>query len=155
MPNNSCFVPTRWQRLKSKNQITYKVLDFLRENCLYGLQSFNSEKYIVERRDCPRVEASHPVLFLAGTYLGPKVAWTLDLSLGGARIESSSGLTPGDRFWMQIAIDHQTIKCRGKAVYVSGLENGSLKAGIEFEDLSEHDKLFLRQYISYIMEQRA
>ncbi len=29
-----------------------------------------------------------------------------------------------------------------------------MKAGFEFEELSEHDKLHLRQYLSYVMEQR-
>ena len=110
---------------------------------------------MVEKRSFPRVEASHPVLYFTDTHPSPKVAWTLDLSLGGARIESSNGLAAGDRFWMHIAIDHQTIKCRGKAIYVVETEAGSMKAGVKFEDLSRDEKLYLRQYISYIMEQRA
>lgn len=109
----------------------------------------------MERRDFPRVEASIPVLCFTGSYPGPNVVWTLDLSLGGARIESSNDLTAGDRFWMHIAIDHQTIKCRGKAIYVLEAETGNMEAGVKFEDLSKDERLYLRQYISYTIEQRA
>ena len=56
---------------------------------------------------------------------------------------------------MSIAIRPQSIKCRGKAMYVLRPQTGNMKAGIKFEDLSDHDRLYLRQYISYIMEQRA
>lgn len=109
----------------------------------------------MERRNFPRLEASLPVLYFTDGYLSPNVAWTLDLSLGGARIESSNGLTTGDRFWMHIAIDRQTIKCRGKAIYVLVLESEGMTAGVKFEALSEHDKLHLRQYLAYVTEQRV
>jgi c-di-GMP-binding flagellar brake protein YcgR len=110
---------------------------------------------MVERRNFPRVEAFLPVLYFTGGYPSPNVAWTLDLSLGGSRIEASNGLTTGDRFWMHIAIDRQTVKCRGKAICVLRPESGRMTAGVKFEELSEHDKLYLRQYLSWVMEQRV
>jgi c-di-GMP-binding flagellar brake protein YcgR len=110
---------------------------------------------MVERRNFPRVETSHPVLYFTGSYARPNVGWTVDLSLGGTRIESSNDLTPGDSFWIHVAIDHQTIKCRGKAIYVFERENGSMAAGVKFEELTEHDRLYLRQYISYNTEYQA
>jgi len=110
---------------------------------------------MIERRNFPRVEASHPVLYFTESYPRHKAAWTLDLSLGGTRIETSDSLTTGERFWINIAIHPETIKCRGKAIYVLDPENGSMKAGIQFEELSEHDKLYLRQYLSYVLEQRT
>ena len=109
----------------------------------------------MERRHFPRVEASNPVLYLTDSYPRPNLAWTLNLSLAGTKIESSNGLMTGERFWMHIAIHPQTIKCRGKAIYVLETDTGSMKAGIKFEDLSKDEKLYLRQYISYIMEQRT
>jgi len=93
-----------------------------------------SGRYKVEKRNFPRVEASHPVLNFSDTHPSPNVAWTLDLSLGGAGIESSNGLAAGDRFRMHIPIDPETIKCRGKAIYVLGPKNGSMEAGIKFEE---------------------
>ncbi|MFX0201469.1 MAG: PilZ domain-containing protein [Candidatus Hodarchaeota archaeon] len=109
---------------------------------------------MTERRIFPRVEVFNPVLYFIDSHPGPNLAWTLDLSLGGTRIESSNGLITGERFWMQIAILPQTIKCRGRAVYVLEAENGSTKAGIKFEELSAQNRLLLRQYLSHGLERR-
>ena len=109
----------------------------------------------MERRNSPRLEVSHFVLYFSDIYPRPRVASTLDLSLGGTRIRTSYGLITGERLEISIAIQPQVIKCRGKAIYILAPENGSMKAGIKFEELSEHDKLYLRQYLSYVMEQRA
>lgn len=105
---------------------------------------------MTERRIFPRVEVSNPVLYFIDSHPGPNLGWTFDLSLGGARIESSNGLITGERFWMQIAIPPKTIKCRGKAVYLLEPENGNMNAGIKFEELSAHDKLYLRRYLSHL-----
>ena len=109
----------------------------------------------MERRNFPRVEATHPVLYFTESYPRPKVAWTLDLSLGGTRIVTSDSLTTGERFWINIAIHPEKIKCRGKTIYVLKPERGDMKAGIKFEELSVHDKLYLRQYLSYLLEQQG
>ena len=105
---------------------------------------------MTERRIFPRVEVSNPVLYFIDSHPGPNLGWTFDLSLGGARIESSNGLITGERFWMQIAIPPKTIKCRGKAVYALEPENGNMNAGIKFEELSAHDKLYLRRYLLHL-----
>ena len=110
---------------------------------------------MIERRAHPRVEVCHPVLYFTDIYPRPKVASTLDLSLGGTGIETPYDLIKGERLEMSIAIRPQSIKCRGKTVYVLRPDNGRVKAGIEFEDLSEHDWLYLRQYVAYVMENQA
>jgi len=109
----------------------------------------------MERRSHPRVEVSHPVLCFTDIYPKPKGASTLNLSLGGTRIETSYGLVTGQRLEITIAIRPQAITCRGKTVYVLGPENGSAKAGIKFEELSEYDRLYLREYLSHAMKERA
>lgn len=110
---------------------------------------------MIERRAHPRVETSHPVLYFTDIYPRPKVASTIDISLGGTGIETSYDLIKGERLEMSIAIRPRSIKCRGKTVYVSKPDSGNLKAGIQFEELSEHDRLYLRQYIAYVMENQA
>jgi c-di-GMP-binding flagellar brake protein YcgR len=100
----------------------------------------------MERRNFPRVEASNPVLYFPDLNPRPKIAWTVDLSLGGARIKPSHGLATGKSVWMHIAVYPETIKCRGRPVYVLPV-NGSMAAGVKFEGLSEHDKLSLKQYL--------
>ena len=110
---------------------------------------------MLERRVHPRVEVSHPALYVADIYPRPKVALTLDLSLGGTKIEILHSLSRDEGLEISIAIRPQTIKCRGKVIYVVGPRNGKMQAGIQFEELSEHDRLYLRQYLFYVIEQRA
>lgn len=109
----------------------------------------------MERRIHARVEVSHPVLYLTDIYPRPKVASTIDLSLGGAKIESLSSLAKEERLRVSIAIQPEVIECRGKVAYVLERDNGRIEAGIQFEDLTEPDRLYLRQYLLHVMEQRA
>lgn len=110
----------------------------------------------MERRNHPRLGVSHFVLYFSDIYPRPRVASTLDLSLGGTRIKTSYGygLIAGERLEISVAIPPQAIRCRGKAIYVLGPEDGSMKAGIKFEGLSVHDTLHLKQYLSQGLEQR-
>ena len=110
---------------------------------------------MTERRIYPRIKASHSALYFTRVCPRPRVASTVDLSMGGTRIETSYGLVTGQRLEITIAIRPQAITCRGKTVYVLGPENGSAKAGIKFEELSEYDRLYLREYLSHAMKERA
>ena len=110
---------------------------------------------MMERRAYPRVEVSHAVLYFSDDYPRPKVASTLELSLGGTKIESPYSLTRDEGLEITIAIHPQAIKCRGKVMRVLWLENGKIEAGIQFEGLPEHDRLYLRQYLFHVMEQKA
>jgi c-di-GMP-binding flagellar brake protein YcgR len=109
---------------------------------------------MAERRNHPRVKVSHPVLYFTDSYPRPKVGQTVDLSLGGARIETTHGLISGERLEISIAIRPQVIKCRGQVVHILWPGGEKLKAGIRFEELSKQDRLYLGEYISYLIEQR-
>jgi len=108
-----------------------------------------------ERRSHPRVKASHAVLYFTDIYPRPKAATTVNLSLGGARIETPYGLNPGERLEIAIAIHPQAIKCRAKVVHIQSPNGEGLKAGVRFEELSEDDRLYLRQYLLNLMEQQV
>ena len=109
----------------------------------------------MERRTYPRVEVSQPVLYVSDIYPRPKVATTRDLGLEGVRIESLYLLNQGEGLEITIAIAPQVIKCRGKVIHIVWLENGRMEAGIQFEGLSEADRLYLRQHLFNVMEQQA
>ncbi len=109
----------------------------------------------MERRSHPRVKVSHPALYFTDIYPRPNVASTLDLSLGGTRVRIPYSLMAGERLEITIAIRPQAIRCRAKTVHVLWLEDGRMEAGIEFEELSAPDKLYLRQYLFHVMEQEA
>lgn len=108
----------------------------------------------MERRGCTRVEVSHPVLYRTDVDPRPKVGSTLDLSMEGTRIETPYRLIKGERLEISIAIDPQVIKCRGKVVHIQWSDGERLKAGIRFKELSSHDRLFLGQYVSYVVEKQ-
>ena len=109
----------------------------------------------MEKRKDPRVEVSRPVLYFTDIYGRPKVASTVDLSMGGTRIETSYGLIAGERLEVTIPLRPQAITCRGRAVHVSMLQKGRMEAGIQFEELSEYDRLYLSQYLSEVIQKRA
>jgi hypothetical protein len=109
---------------------------------------------MAEKRNYRRVEVSHAVLYIADNYPRPKVGRTVDVSLGGTRIETPYGLISGERLEISIAIPPQVIKCKGQVVHILWPGGKSLTAGIRFEDLSEQDRLYLGQYVSHVLQQQ-
>jgi hypothetical protein len=110
---------------------------------------------MIERRSHLRLGVSRPVLYSTSAYPTPQVASTIDLSLGGTRIERGYFLTRGTKLQISIALQSQVIKCRGKVLYTQLLSNQRLIVGIQFEELSGRDRVHLRQYLSELIEQRA
>jgi c-di-GMP-binding flagellar brake protein YcgR len=110
---------------------------------------------MMDRRAYPRVEVSHPVLYISDTYPRPKAASTIDLSLGGTRIETTYPLMSGEGLDISVALHPQVIKCKGKVVHTVQETNDKLEAGVQFEALSPHDRLYLKQYLFHVMEKRA
>ena len=109
---------------------------------------------MTEKRACPRIESFHPVLYRKDLYPKETPASTMNLSTDGVKIKSLYSLTKGERLDITISFadDSRVIKCRGKVKYVLGPENGKVTAGIQFEGLSEHDRLFLWQFLYYLKE---
>jgi hypothetical protein len=108
----------------------------------------------MERRTHPREQVSHPVLYISDIYPKTMATLTIDLSVGGTRIETSYTLMKGERLQISIAIHPQVIKCRGQVVHVLWVNGHTSMAGVRFEEMSKQDGLYLREYISYLMEQR-
>ena len=100
-----------------------------------------------ERRKHLRIVALHPVLYYSNAYPRPKVASTLDISLGGARIETRSPLMNREELDISIAIHPNVIKCRGRVVYVIDSEDRRIRAGIQFEGLTQEDRSSLERFL--------
>ncbi|MBW2059228.1 MAG: PilZ domain-containing protein [Deltaproteobacteria bacterium] len=113
---------------------------------------------MIERRNHPRVKVSHPALYVGESYHTPRVATTVDLSLGGARIETPYSLIPGERLQISIAVHPQVIQCRGTVVRSLELTGerrrggARYEAGVRFEEMSLHDRHHLSRHITRIME---
>ena len=109
----------------------------------------------MERRSHPRVKVSHPVLYISQIYPRPNVASTLDLSLGGTKIQSLYTLNRDEALEITIVIRRRVIKCRGRVVHAVELKRWKTEAGIKFEELPTHDESYLRQYLSQIMDDQT
>ena len=109
----------------------------------------------MERRAHHRVEVSHPVLYISQVYPLANVASTLDISLGGTKIESLQSLKMDEALEMTISIRPRVLKCRGRVVSVHRDKKGKTEAVIQFEDLREDDRLYLKHYLSQIIGQKT
>jgi hypothetical protein len=110
---------------------------------------------LIEKRTHPRIEVSRTALYSKDIYPRPTIASILDLSLGGTKIETLYSMRRGDKLEITIGIPPQAIRCRGEVIHVSLPENGKVKAGIQFDELSAHDKLHLGQHLLDLIEQRS
>ena len=109
---------------------------------------------MTEKRARPRIQSSHPVLYRKDLYPKETLASTVNLSTDGVKIKSLYSLAKGDSLDITIsfAADSRFIRCRGKVKYVLGPVEGKTVAGIQFEELSEADKLYLWQSLYYLKE---
>lgn len=107
-----------------------------------------------EKRNHPRVEVSHPVLYFSEIHTSPSLTTTTDIGLGGARIETPYNFMIGQAIELAIAINPQVIHCRGQVVHVL-LDGERPMAGIRFEGMSQQDKVHLQEHIYSVMEQQA
>ncbi len=109
---------------------------------------------MTEKRACPRIKSFHPVLYRKGLYPKETVASAMNLSTGGVKIKSLYSLSKGECLDIAIsfAADSRFIKCRGTVKYVLGPVKGKIIAGIQFEELSERDKLYLWQCLYCLKE---
>jgi c-di-GMP-binding flagellar brake protein YcgR len=107
-----------------------------------------------ERRNRPRIRVSHPVVYFTNSYPNSMLALTVDLSTGGAGIETPYSVRMGEKLKISIGISSQLIKCRGRVVHILRSKGEGLKAGVQFEDLSKKDTLYLTKYVSCVMKQQ-
>jgi len=113
-----------------------------------------------EKRNYPRVKVSHPALYFTHVCPRPRVASTVDLSMGGTRIETPYSLFSGEDLEISIAIHPQVIKCTGRVVHIQQVTGKRpeawhrFEAGLQFEEMSTEDRLYLGEYLSDVMKQR-
>jgi len=109
---------------------------------------------MTEKRACPRIQSSHPVLYRKDLYPKETLASTVNLSTGGVKIKSLYSLTKGESLDVTISFpaDSRFIKCRGTVKYVLEPVKGRIIAGIQFEELSERDRLYLWQSLYFLKE---
>ena len=99
-----------------------------------------------DRRRYPRFPASHHVRF---KYNGrTRTSNTLDLSLGGAKIETVFPMRVGDVIQVSIVIGGSTISPTGRVIHGIELPELRYNAGFTFEGFKEDDQDYLAQYLA-------
>ncbi len=109
----------------------------------------------METRSHPRVAVSHPVFYSSDILPTPKFASTLELSMGGARIETLHGFQKDESLKISIAIGSKLIRCTGHVVDTVWTDGDRSKATVQFEEISKEDTLYLGEYISSVMGQKC
>jgi hypothetical protein len=105
---------------------------------------------MADRRKYPRFNASHHVRF---KYNGrTRTSNTIDLSLGGARIETVFPMRVGDMIEVSVVIGGNTISPKGRVIH--GREHRELRynSGFNFESLKQDDHDYLAQYLARLKE---
>ena len=100
------------------------------------------------KRIFPRVRVSHPINLQSNRYSNDQTALTHDLSAGGAGIESGCSIVPGEMLRISLVIPPQIIRCKAKVVHALRLIGEKVRAGVQFEDISKEDTLYLEGYLS-------
>ncbi len=69
---------------------------------------------------------------------------TLDVSEGGAKIETHRKLDRGVQLELEIAVEDQIISAKGEVLYSTELGHGLFGTGIRFTFIAEEDRLLLQ-----------
>jgi hypothetical protein len=103
---------------------------------------------VIEKRASPRIRS----LFLA-SYVPRKgeqqeyiisIGRTLDVSEGGAKIETHRQLDKGLQLELEIAVEDQIISAKGVVLYSQELRDGLFGTGISFTAINEEARRLLR-----------
>lgn len=105
----------------------------------------------MEKRSSPRVRVSHLIYLQSDRYQNDQAASTHDLSAGGAGIESGCSIVPGEMLKISLVIPPQIIRCKAKVVHALSFIAEKVRAGVQFEDISKEDILYLEGYLSRVM----
>ena len=103
---------------------------------------------VMEKRASPRIRS-----LLLASYLPRKgeqqeyiisIGRTLDVSEGGAKIETHRQLDKGLQLELEIAVEDQIISAKGEVLYSQELRNGLFGTGISFTSINEEARRLLR-----------
>lgn len=99
-----------------------------------------------DRRKYPRFVASHHVSF---PYNGrTRTSNTLDLSLGGARIQTVFPVRVGEVIHVSIVIGGNTISPRGRVIHGKQYPELRYNTGFNFETLDQEELAYLSEYLT-------
>ncbi len=105
-----------------------------------------------ERRRYPRYDPVPEITYSYGFYNEPITAKTLELSLGGARIQTDLPLLVGENLEVNISVEDEEIDVLARVVYTQRDPDKSFIVGLSFEGISEIKKRVLHHFFRDYVE---
>ncbi len=105
-----------------------------------------SEAIQEERRRYSRFDPVPEITYSYGFYNEPLEAKTLELSLGGARIQTEFPLLVGETLEVNIAAEDEEIDVGGKVIHTNRASDGSFVVGLSFDGISEIKRKVLHHF---------
>ena len=104
-----------------------------------------------ERRAVARIDSLN---FVSYTYLDEEcdvviedMGRTIDVSLGGIKLEVPSLRIPAKKVELYIALEEALIKVEGEVTHSANFDNGCSELGVRFVNISNGDKMVLERFL--------
>jgi hypothetical protein len=102
---------------------------------------------VSNRKDSIRLKVIYPAIYTrfdnkGGAY-DQKICQSMNVSLGGMRLQSGFLLDPGEMLDISIALGENLVTFRGKVIYVTPSEDQGFEFGISIEDIDNQDRIAL------------
>ena len=106
-----------------------------------------------ERRDSIRLKMDYPAIYIRfdnqGKEYGKKISRSMNVSLGGVRLQSNFPVDPGEVLDITMALGENSVTFKGKVIYVTPSEGKGFEFGISIEDIENRDRIALTRFIYY------
>jgi len=111
-----------------------------------------------ERRDSIRLKMDYPAICTRlddqGREYGQKISRSMNISLGGMRLQSNLPVDPGEVLVITMALGENLVTFKGKVIYVTPSEGKGFEFGISIEDIENQDRITLTRFIYYFKGSR-
>lgn len=105
------------------------------------------------RKDSIRLKVIYPAIYTRfdnkGRAYDQKICQSMNVSLGGVRLQSSFPVDSGEMLDITVALGEDLVAFKGKVVYVSGSEDQGFELGISIQDIDNQDRIALTRFIYY------
>lgn len=104
-----------------------------------------------DRRESVRLRMDYPALYTRfdtqGRAYDQKTSRSMNVSLGGVRLQTSFPVSQGEVLDISIALGDNLVAFRGKVIYVTSPRNQSFELGVSITDMEPQDKITLTRFI--------
>ena len=105
------------------------------------------------RKDSIRLKLIYPSIYTRfdnkGRAYDQKICRSMNVSLGGVRLQSSFPVDSGEMLDITMALGENLVTFKGKVIYVTPSENQGFEFGISIGDIENQDRIALTRFIYY------